>query len=164
VRNRLRALNFQHPSRVADEDEAPARPAARRRAKASAADVHRGAPSTIREVLEIVSETLWFCLLFLVIGILSWKMPQISSTIDEISGNTHRVAAASDAPAQTQMQLRELERRLARYESKLAPLERGYALLKQRHSDLQKAYDALRSTTVRNAFSKPGELSATPAP
>ena len=162
MRNRLMALDFPDSRRLADDGEAAARPAPRRRAKAPAADVHRRAPSTIREVLEIVSETLWVCLLFLVIGILSWKMPQISSTIDEISGNTHRIAAAPDASAQ--MQLRELESRVARYESKLAPLERGYTQLKQRHSDLQKAYDALRATTVRNAFSKPGELSATPAP
>ena len=162
MRNRLMALNFQQPNRLAEAEDASGRPASRRGAKAPATDLHRRAPSTIREILEIVSETLWVCLLFLVIGILSWKMPQISSTIDEISGNTHRVAASPDDPAQAQ--LRELESRVARYESKLAPLERGYAQLKQRHSDLQKAYDALRSTTVRNAFAKPAELSAAAAP
>ena len=162
MRNRLMALSFQHPTRLADGEDAPERPAARRRAKAPAADLHRRAPSTIRETLEIVSETLWVCLLFLVIGILSWKMPQIGSTIDEISGSAHRVAASPDDPGQ--MQLRELESRIARYESKLAPLERGYAQLRQRHSDLQKAYDALRATTVRNAFARPAALSAAAAP
>jgi uncharacterized coiled-coil protein SlyX len=88
----------------------------------------------------------------MVIGFLTWKAPQISSAIDEISGSTHRLAAPADDAGKAR--IRELENRIAGYENKLAPIEKSFAQLKQRHSDLQKAYDALRSSAVQEAFAR----------
>ena len=129
------------------EAETPS-PLPKRRSRSGA----RSAPLSIKNSLEIVSETLWVALLSFVIAFLVWKMPQISATIDDLGGASRRAApvvAESEAG-----QIRELQSRIARYEAKLAPIERNYAQLKQRHSDLQKAYDALRRASAPEAFGK----------
>ena len=151
MRNSLMALNFQDSRRPAVDPDPSPRPA-KNRPRRSTATSHRRAPSTIRGLLEIVGETLWIGLLAMVIGFLTWKVPQISAAIDEISGSTHRAAAPADDSGQAR--IRELEKRITGYENKLAPIEKSYAQLKQRHSDLQKAYDAMRSTAVREAFAR----------
>jgi hypothetical protein len=123
----------------------------------------RRAPWTIKDVLETVSETLWVVLLFLVIGFLVSKAPQIGAVLNEIAGSAHRAPAASVDPT-SQAQLRELESRVSRYESKLGPIERNYALLKQRHADLVKAYDQLRKAQVRQAYAKTSDRTSPGAP
>lgn len=157
MRNRLMAMNFQSSPRPAGvplrAEPSPRKTAARTPESAP----RRPGPSRIQGFLEIVSETLWIGLLLMVIGFLAWKFPQISSAVDEISGNTRHEAASADEPAQARM--RELETRISGYETKLGPIERNYAQLKQRHSDLQKAYDALRTASVRDAYVQRAENS-----
>jgi len=117
----------------------------------------------IRGFVEIVSDTLWIALLLMVIGFLSWKFPQISSAVDEISGSNPHCATSADASVQAR--IRELETRITGYENKLVPIEKSYAQLKQRHADLQKAYDSLRTASVRQAYVQPaGNPRLTAAP
>lgn len=147
MKNRSLAVTLC-PTRDDSPDETPGRPApvhpkTRRAARA------RKASSTIRQGLEIAGETLWVVLLFLVIGFLLSKAPQIDAAIDEISG-VH--APVSPADASREAQIRDLEARFARYETKLAPIEKGYAQLKQRHADLLKAYTELQKSRVREAY------------
>ena len=127
-----------------------------------AADSRR-APWTIKDVLETVSETLWVLLLFMIIGFLVSKAPQINAAINEITASARRPAVAGlDQTNQTQ--LRELESRISKYEGKLGPLERNYAQLKQRHTDLMKAYDQLRKSQVHQAYAKAPERNPAGAP
>ena len=162
MRNRLMAIDFHqnpHPAEVPKRPETAVRSSARTRK----ADSRPNGSSMIRGLVEIVSETLWIALLVMVIGFLTWKFPQISSAVDEISGGSTRSAASTDASVQARVH--ELETRITGYENKLAPIERNYAQLKQRHADLQKAYDALRSASVREAYSeRSGGPRATAAP
>ena len=116
--------------------------------KAKRAAAAPNASSAIRQVLDIAGETLWVVLLFLVIGFVVAKAPQIDAAIDEISGARSRPAPAA-ADAASEAQIRDLQSRFARYEIKLAPLERGYAQLRQRHADLLKAYAELQKAHVR---------------
>jgi uncharacterized coiled-coil protein SlyX len=145
-------MDFQNSPHPAADPESPPRAASKNRSRRSRTAFPRRAPSAIRGLLEIVGETLWVGLLAMVIGFLTWKAPQISSAIDEISGSTHRLAAPADDAGKAR--IRELENRIAGYENKLAPIEKSFAQLKQRHSDLQKAYDALRSSAVQEAFAR----------
>ena len=135
------------------DDAAPAdrsRPARlRRRSRPSS----RNVSSTIRQALEIAGETLWVLLLFLVIGFVVAKAPQINAAIDQISGGSSAPVSPSPDPSQ-EAQIRDLQARFARYEGKLAPLEKGYAQLRQRHADLLKAYAALQKARVREATSE----------
>jgi hypothetical protein len=118
--------------------------------KAKGSPAARDVSSTIRQVLEIAGETLWVVLLFLVIGFVLAKAPQIDAAIDEISG-VHSRPAPVVPDAASEAQIRDLQSRFARYENELAPLERGYAQLRQRHADLLKAYAALQKAHVREA-------------
>jgi len=163
MRNSLTAMDFHGISRNDDVPE-PAETARRTRsARPREVATRQSAPSRIRNFVEIVSETLWIALLLMVIGFLSWKFPQISSAVDEISGSNPRSAASADASVQARV--RELEARITGYENKLVPIEKSYAQLKQRHADLQKAYDSLRSASVRQAYLQPdGNPRLTAAP
>jgi uncharacterized coiled-coil protein SlyX len=145
-------MNFQDSPRPAASPEEAPRTARKDLSLRSPAVSRRRAPSSIQGLLETVGETLWIGLLAMVIGLLTWKVPQISAAIDEISGSTRPPATSADDPGQAR--IRELEKRIAGYENKLAPIEKSFAQLKQRHSDLQKAYDALRSTAVQEAFAR----------
>jgi hypothetical protein len=163
MRNRLMAKDFHGSPRPADVPVRPETAGRKRSARPRETDSRRSAPSRIRGFVEIVSETLWIALLLMVIGFLSWKFPQISSAVDEISGSNPRSAASSDAPVQARV--RELESRITGYENKIAPIEKSYAQLKQRHADLQKAYDSLQSASVREAYVQPaGNPRPTAAP
>lgn len=123
---------------------------ARSRPRTRAAARPRNATPTIRQVLEIAGETLWVVLLFLVIGFVLAKAPQIDAAIDEMSGV--KAAPSSPVDASRDARIRDLEARFARYEATLAPIEKGYAQLRQRHSDLLKAYAQLQKTRVREAY------------
>ena len=137
-------------------------PSARPRRRSSKAPADRLSTFfSVKGILETVSEVLWIGLLILVIGFLISKGPQIGSAIDQIGSGGARLAAA---PAAEDAQVRELEARVAKYESKLVPLERGYSQLKQRHADLTRAYDQLRKTTVHESYAKLGEHASAGAP
>jgi uncharacterized coiled-coil protein SlyX len=154
------AINFQDAPHPAADPGRPPRTERKSRSSRLPATSRRDAPSSLRGLIEIVGETLWVGLLAMVIGLLSWKVPQISAAIDEISGSTHRPAASAGDSGEGR--IRELEIRIAGYENKLAPMEKNFAQLKQRHSDLQKAYDALRANTVQDAFARHAGESITP--
>jgi len=147
MRNRLMAMDFPKSPRPA----APPVETFARKGPVRPRGAARPKVSSIRGVMEIVSETLCIALLLMVIGFLAWKFPQISSAVDEISGSNSHSPAPAGAAAESRV--RELETRMAGYENKLAPIEKNYAQLKQRHADLQKAYDSLRSASVREAYS-----------
>lgn len=121
------------------------------RRRPSRTAVRRDSSWPLKTVLEAVSETLWIGLLVLVIGFLVSKGPQINEAINAIGGGGSRPAAG---PAPGDTQIRDLQSRIARYEEKLVPLQRGHAQLKQRHADLLKAYAQLRTNNVGQAYSK----------
>lgn len=148
------------PNRGDSPDENAGRPAPVRR-KARSAARSRDSASMIRVVLEIAGETLWVVLLFLVIGFLLSKAPQIDAAIDEISG-VHAPVSPTDASREAQ--IRDLEARFARYETKLAPIEKGYEQLKRRHADLLKAYAELQKSRVREAYVPVAETRPAGAP
>ena len=151
MRNRSFALTSTQPPGPPPAEDAGRPTRSRRRARAAARP--RNAAPTIRQVLEIAGETLWVVLLFLVIGFVVAKAPQIDAAIDEMSG----VKAAPFAPvnASRDARVRDLEARFARYEARLAPIEKGYARLQQRHADLLKAYAQLQKSRVREAYQTP---------
>lgn len=161
MRNRLIAMDFDSRPRPANGNVRQETAERKASSRAGETGSGRNALSRIHGFVEIVSETLWIALLVMVIGFLSWKFPQISSAVDEISGSNPRSASSSDATVQARV--RELETRVTGYENKLAPLEKNYAQLKQRHADLQKAYDSLRSASVREAYSQRAENPRTTA-
>jgi len=126
--------------------EGPVPVPARRKARPSS----RNASSTIRQTLEIAGETLWVLLLSLVVAFVVAKAPQVNAAIDQISGSSSAPAARA-MDAFQDAQIRDLQARFARYESKLLPLEKGYAQLRQRHADLLKAYADLQRAHVRES-------------
>lgn len=109
---------------------------------------------TFRRVVETTAEVLWTILLFLVIAFFLFKAPKISAVFDEAATAMHR--GGEPAIRASDSQIQDLDFRLAADEHKLSALERGYAQLKQRHSDLLRAYAELRESRLqRPAASSP---------
>jgi hypothetical protein len=154
------AMNFQKTPRPVD---APGDPRDRSR---RALETVLGGLSPARAVDDPSAprdrrRDLWVGILVMVISFWRGRRLQLSSAIDEISGS----ARAPPPPTKrAEARIHELESRIAGYENKLVPIERSFAQLRQRHSDLQKAYNALRATTVQAAFARHPDAVPSAAP
>jgi hypothetical protein len=125
---------------------APDAPAAVRRPAASRRRAKGRKETSLARTIETANEVLWALLLSLVIGFLVAKAPALSALLDEVTSVSHR-AAVDDADRASAEQLQEITTRMVSYEKKLGPLEHGYAQLRHRNAELQKAYDALKART-----------------
>ena len=104
-------------------------------------------PAAFPRLVETVAEILWVILLFLVIGFFVSKAPTISTVFDEAAMAIHR--GGEPAVHAHEAQIQDLELRMSAEERKLSTLERGYTQLKQRHSDLLRAYAGLQESALR---------------
>jgi hypothetical protein len=97
--------------------------------------------------VETTAEILWAILLFLVIAFFLSKAPTLSAVFDDAASAMHRGGEPAVHPSEAQ--IRDLEIRMAADEHKLSTLERGYLQLKQRHSDLLRAYAELQESRLQ---------------
>ena len=96
--------------------------------------------------VETAAEILWVVLLVLVISFFVSKASTISAMFDEAAAAMRR--GGEPALHANDAQIQDLELRMTSDERKLSTLERGYAQLKQRHSDLLRAYSALQASRL----------------
>jgi hypothetical protein len=97
--------------------------------------------------VETAAEILWIILLVLVIGFFVSKASTISAVFNEAAAAMRR--GGEPALHANDAQIQDLELRMTSDERKLSTLERGYAQLKQRHSDLLRAYASLQENRLQ---------------